>query len=68
MRLSVREVEKNQRMNVKFNLRTYGHDLEGRELLKLGDGMSGVVSFFEMRKTEKFGIVKYPCLSIASDW
>jgi hypothetical protein len=39
MRLSVREVEKNQRMNVKFNLRTCnGHDLEGRELLKLGDG------------------------------
>ena len=68
MRMSLSEVEKSQRMNFKFNLKTIRIDIEGRELLKVGNGQSGIVSFYELKKTENHGIIKYPCLSIASDW
>jgi hypothetical protein len=64
MLLSVREVEKSQRMNTQFTLKTLSEDDQaGCELLK-----SGIVNVYEMRRTVKDGVIKYPCISLTSEW
>jgi hypothetical protein len=60
MLLSVREVEKSQRMNPHFTLKVLNEeDVQLSDLLQSGD-----FHFYELRKTVKDGVTKYPCISV----